>query len=418
MERMKKTGLSKIKLFAKDSAWSIAALCLMNAVLQFLLYPILRQVLGQDGFGEVQYLLGIISIIAVTIGSSVNYAHIVSSTRGGVHNTDSLVWLIGMSVLMLPVCFGVLWLSNMYVSLGRFLLFWTLTVMTVWRYFGDVEYRLTTNYRGYFLYYLFISLGYAGGVLLYRATGLWELMILPGECLGILFVALNGRVLRFDCAFDGTRFCGYMNSTVSLTASHLLGSVVLSGDRLVLQNAVNSEAVTVYYVSSLIGKTMALLTTPLNSVIIGHLVKREERLRGSQFLKLSLLGLLVAAVMTGVTVAGSYVVIPLLYPDDFEQATSLFLLANAAQVIYFTSNILMVVLIRYLKAVYQVVINTVYMGVFFAVSVAATLWFGLTGFAVALLITNAVRYAFVTALGVYKLDRTAGTDEGGQADDD
>ena len=104
MERMKKTGLSKIKLFAKDSAWSIAALCLMNAVLQFLLYPILRQVLGQDGFGEVQYLLGIISIIAVTIGSSVNYAHIVSSTRGGVHNTDSLVWLIGMSVLLLPVC--------------------------------------------------------------------------------------------------------------------------------------------------------------------------------------------------------------------------------------------------------------------------------------------------------------------------
>ena len=85
---MKKTGLSKLKLFAKDSAWSIAALCLMNAVLQFLLYPILRQVLGQDGFGEVQYLLGIISIIAVTIGSSVNYAHIVSSTRGGVLGSE------------------------------------------------------------------------------------------------------------------------------------------------------------------------------------------------------------------------------------------------------------------------------------------------------------------------------------------
>ena len=416
---MKKTGLSKVKLFAKDSAWSIAALCLMNAVLQFLLYPVLRQVLGQDGFGQVQYLLGIISIIAVTIGSSVNYAHIVSSTRGGVHNTDSLIWLIGMSVLLLPVCFGVLWLSHMYVSLGRFLLFWTLTVLTVWRYFGDVEYRLTTNYRGYFLYYLFISVGYAGGVLLYRATGLWELMILPGECLGLAFVACNGRVLRFDCAFDGTRFRGYLNATVSLTASHLLGSVVLSGDRLVLQNAVGSEAVTIYYVSSLIGKTMALITTPLNSVIIGHLVKREERLRGSQFLKLSMLGLLVAAVMTGVTVAGSYIVIPWLYPDDFAQATSLFLLANAAQVIYFASNILMVVLIRYLKAVYQVVINTVYMGVFFAVSVAATLWFGLFGFAVALLITNAVRYAFVTMLGVAKLNKPDETlPDGGQADDD
>ena len=424
MERMKNTGLSKAKLFAKDSAWSIAALCLMNAVLQFLLYPVLRQALGQDGFGQVQYLLGIISIIAVTIGSSVNYAHIVSSTKGRVHNTDSLIWLIGASVLLLPVCFGVLWLSGMVTSLGRFLLFWTLTVLTVWRYFGDVEYRLTTNYRGYFLYYLFISIGYGGGIFLYRATGLWELMILPGECLGLAFVALNGRVLRFDSPLNKARFGAFAVSTGNLTLSHLLGSVVLSGDRLVLQNAVGGEAVTVYYVSSLIGKTMALLTTPFNSVLIGHLVKRKERLRGGQFLKLSLLGLLVAAVMTGLTVAGSYIVIPLLYPDDFAQATYLFLLANAAQVIYFTSNILMVVLIRYLKAVYQVIINTVYVGVFFAVSVAATIWWGVTGFAVALLITNAVRYAFVTLLGVCKLNRPDETQsdealaDGGQAHDD
>ena len=128
--------------------------------------------------------------------------------------------------------------------------------------------------------------------------------------------------------------------------------------------------------------------------------------------------------MTGLTVAGSYIVIPLLYPDDFAQATYLFLLANAAQVIYFTSNILMVVLIRYLKAVYQVIINTVYVGVFFAVSVAATIWWGVTGFAVALLITNAVRYAFVTLLGVCKLNRPDETQsdealaDGGQAHDD
>lgn len=411
---MKNAGLSKLKMFAKDSAWSIAALCLMNALLQLLLYPLLRGALGKEGFGDVQYLLNIISIIAVAIGSSVNYVHIVSSTKGRVHNTDSLLWLIGASVLLLPVCFGVLWLSGMYASVARFLLFWALTVLTVWRYFGDVEYRLNTNYRGYFLYYLFISVGYAGGYFCYKATGLWELMMVPGECLGLVFVALNGRVLRFDGAFDKIRFRGFAGSTVSLTTSNLLSSAVLGGDRLILENAMDGKAVTVYYVSSLIGKTMALITTPLNSVIIGHLVKRKEGLRGRQFLKIALLGIPVIAVVAAITVAGSYIVIPLLYPEDFEQAASLFVLANTAQVIYFSSNILTVILIRYLKAVYQVVINAVYAGVFCAVCIFATLKFGLFGFAVGLLITNAVRYVFVTALGVYKLNHINGATDHGE----
>ena len=416
---MKNAGVSKVKTFAKDSAWSIAALCLMNALLQLVLYPLLRGALGKEGFGDVQYLLNIIAIIAIAIGSSVNYVHIVSSTKGQVHNTDSLVWLIGASVLLLPVCFGVLWLSGMYDSLGRFLLFWALTVLTVWRYFGDVEYRLNTNYKGYFLYYLFISVGYAGGYFCYKVTGLWELMMVPGECLGLAFVALNGRVLRFDGAFDKTRFRGFAGATVSLTTSNLLSSAVLGGDRLILENVSGGAAVTIYYVSSLIGKTMALITTPLNSVIIGHLVKRKERLKGGQFMKVSLLGLVVVAVMSAITVAGSYIVIPLLYPEDFAQASSLFILANTAQVFYFTSNILTVILIRYLKAVYQVVINVVYAGVFFAVCIVATLKFGLYGFAVGLLITNAVRYVFVTVFGAYKLSRLGEPQpDGGQADDD
>ena len=61
-------------------------------------------------------------------------------------------------------------------------------------------------------------------------------------------------------------------------------------DRLVIKQILGNEQVTIYYVISLIGKTLVLLIAPINTIVISYLTKRRELLNRSQFGKAVLAG--------------------------------------------------------------------------------------------------------------------------------
>lgn len=63
-----------------------------------------------------------------------------------------------------------------------------------------------------------------------------------------------------------------------LTLSYLITNTTLNMDRLALKHMVGNEAVTWYYVVSLIGKTMVLLVAPINTIVISYLTRRERTL--------------------------------------------------------------------------------------------------------------------------------------------
>ena len=68
-------------------------------------------------------------------------------------------------------------LEGPVMAVGVFGLF----MFTVFRYYGDVEYRLNLNYQRYFIYYLLIGLGYLAGFGVYYVTGQWVWIYLIGE---------------------------------------------------------------------------------------------------------------------------------------------------------------------------------------------------------------------------------------------
>lgn len=395
---------AKKKNFITDSMWSILALGIMNVVTQFLLYPVLRNVLGAEEYGNVLYLISIINIMATTIGCSANLARLVASVRGKTWNIDSMLWLLALQLLMLPVCIIVMKMGGYSLTAGSILLTWLLAGATIWRNYADVEYRLSTNYKGYFYYYLLVTLGYLVGIGVFWLTGIWQLILLPGELAGLIFVWRKGTILLWEHnAFDRERFRFYLRSVFSLAMSQLLVNVVLNADRLVLKNMLGGEAVTVYYVASQIGKTIALITSPLNSVIIGHLAKSQDNLSEKSFLKLGLLGIGLTMVTLLACVVGANIFAKLLYPQEYQAAQSLFWTANLAQILYFATGILMTVLLRYIRESYQVMINSCFVAAFAVLTIVGTLWGGLGGFAVGLLITNALRYLLTMVVGTVQL---------------
>lgn len=343
-----------VKRVVSDSIYSICGLVLMNVIAQFGVYPIWADYLGSEEYGNILYLLAIINIISVSIGIALNNSRLVASTVQTTCNRNYNIILTSTSIVLLPFCIFINSFSQ------DTLIYWILMCLTMWRYYSDVEFRLNTNYRGYFLYYLIISIGYLFGILLFRYTHIWEFGLLIGELSGLIFVYFRGNSIRSIGLGQSSQLRKTVKSFFTLLVAQILSNLIFNADRVVLKNFFGGTAVTIYYLASLLGKTAALITGPLNSVIIGYLSKYKGNLsryllnRCVFFLSI---GSIVATLFCSLV---SHFVIGYLYPQEVEAVSKYFLYANLSPILYFASGILTTILLRFTKERYQVYINLIY----------------------------------------------------------
>lgn len=383
--------------FATDFIWSIAALVTMNGVLQLFVYPLLNRQLGEAEFGNVLYVLGIVAVFAPSVGLAANNIRLVESREKRVLNGDLLLAILPLLAVSGIIFFAVC--NGYFSSVSDYVFAALLIVLTTLRYYGDVEYRMTLNYKGYFVYYLVLSLGYIIGALLYPITKSWMLCFLLGEAAVWLLLVVKGHIYKSLQKSENT--FSVSKKVFTLAASYLLVNMVLNLDRVLLQHLIDSSTVTVYYVASLLGKTAALLVGPLNGVVIGHLTKGKTKpITKKSFSLVSLAVLLVGAVLF----AGISIVMPvfvkLLYPDIYSDVLSASTLANLSQIICFASSLLLTIMLTFCSERWQLAIQLVYAVLFLVLSISFTNSGGLQGFVTASLVANTLRLVFTVGAGL------------------
>ena len=345
-----------VKRLLSDSAWSIAGLVLMNMTAQFAVYPLWNRELGNDAYGRILYLIAGMNIIAVSMGVACNYARMKARTE-----------LLGIA--------------------------------TMWRYYADVEYRLKLDYKSFFIYYLVISIGYGIGAGLFLWLKLWPLALLPGEMAGIFLVYRRGTVLRKTERENAGLDQAVTGMVTTLFATEVISNLILNGDRMLLNLLVNATAVTVYYQASLMGKTMALVTMPLNSVLIGYLSRFKGGLTKKIMNRVTLACLAAVPLATLAATVGSHILIRILYPQNYELVSPYFIMANTAQVAFFVSGVAATVLLRFCKTGYQLYINLVYAGLFVALCIPGVLLWQVEGLCIGMMIAGLLKLGYVLLLG-------------------
>lgn len=383
---------SKLKTLASDSILTISALVIMNVVAQFVIYPLWSRVFGEEQYGNIIYVMSLVNIFAVSMGISANYARMVESAKRTTCNGDYNCILSVCSIIAGTLCFGIIFFSDLNMSPVEITLAAVLAVLTMWRFYADVEYRLSLNFKGYFLYYMVISFGYGVGAFLFLQTKLWPLALIPGEVFGLLLVGVNGGLFKSKPFTPSEVFITNLKYTSVLTTSNIIDNLIFNGDRLLLQLALNGASVTLYYLASLVGKTMSLISTPLNSVIMGYLARYKGEFNRKTFF-LILAGTITAVILaTAATVLGSHILISILYADSYAGVKAYFIIANLTQVIYFTTNVVTTILLRFAKVNFTLVVNSLYGIAFVVLCVPAAFLAGVDGFCVALLAVNIIRY--------------------------
>lgn len=398
--------LEKIKGITGDLIYSMLGLIAMNGVIQLVLYPFFNSRLGAEEFGTVLTMISLVAIMGSTFGTAANYSRMVSRTKGTDSNGDYNIFLLIIAAASVVVSiFGMLWLGNR--SVVYFIGYYLLMVVTVIRYYGDVEFRLNVNYKRFLAYYLLISAGYLAGIACFTFTGSWILAMLVGEMLAVGYVIVTGSIFRKPLIKPSEYFKANFVSFALLSGTELIATLILNADRIMLQAFAGGTAVTVFYAATLIGKMVSLVSMPLNGVVIGHLARYDGKLKDSTFVKLCGGSVLLSLVINVLCVGVSYVFVGIMYADIFEMVKPYFWLANLGQVFYFVSNTLTVVLLRFTDEKYQLYINLIYLAVFVALAIPMTYIWQLWGMAWALVIVNVIKILVVAIVGKVQLGRLA-----------
>lgn len=394
----------KIKNIFTDTVWSAAGLVLMHASAQFLVYPLWNRELGNEEYGNIVYLLSVMNILAISIGSGINYARMRRSAEVDTSNRPYLLLMAAGTLLSLLILSVMNALCLLHLDRAEFLLFCCLTVATMWRCYADVEYRLHINYRGFFLYYVVIGLGYMLGFWLFRISGLWPLALLSGELLGLGFVLWRGRVFRKDTASEP--LSPVLHVSLLLVSSGVLSQLFFNGDRLILRLFSGSTAVTVYYIASLFGKTMTFISTPMNGVLVGHLAKHNGILTQRMMYAVSIITVGAVILFTLVCVAMGFLLLPMLYPAEWYAVKPFLWITSASQVVYFAGNVLISsFLLRFTKARNQLTVNVVYGAFFLAICIPLAAFQGIAGFCWGLLAVNAFRLILCLTICCFAANR-------------
>lgn len=397
---MKKDILKENKQKIKDLAMSITATAVMNIVIQFVMYPFLERGLGKEDYGVTLSILSIVAILAGTIGTAANYSRMVTSTHKdiGYTNGDYNIILLALSV----VCGfgGIFYLKYLgFSSPLTWFLFIALILFTALRYYSDVEYKMNGDFFRYMLFYIAVSVGYILGMFIYRISGEWMIAFIVGELASVIFVVFQGTIYRKDILKPSKYFIPVCKSMGFLLLSVLIDNLTLNADRLILMVFAGGGAVTVYYTASLLGKVVAMLSVPINSLIISYLMKYKGGLT-KKFWTIATVGTLALGVcaFAGCTLISPFL-LNILYPDLKGDIAPYIAPAILGQIFYFISGILLVILLKFRGEKKQFLFNLAYAVEFFAIVIVGTYLGGLDGFVYSALAANAIRFIAVIIWG-------------------
>ncbi len=385
----------------RNLCFSIGAAGIFNVVLQFLLYPDLERRLGEEHYGVVLSILSLLAITAGTCGYAVNAARLLNVEKGRTASGDYNLILLASGFLSGLIGVGYLFYLGLATPLSV-ALYLILTYTTLIRYYAEVEFRISTDFFRYMVYYILISVGYVAGMFLFRLSGQWMLALIAGETLAFLYVLWRGTIFRppFFKATADFRFV--LGSSVFLFLSAFIDNLTLHADRILLLAITDDgRAVTIYYIASLVGKIVSMLTLPINSIVISYLV----RYKGGLTRKLWLMVVAATSVFGLLAFGGCMLVSPwligFLYPDNLAETMPYLLSAVAGQIFYFLSGMLMIILLRFKGEKKQFLLNGIYAVIFFGCVAVGTALGGLRGFVNSILLANLLRFAAAVVWGFF-----------------
>lgn len=380
-------GNKKLMKTASDFIYTIMSTVVLTAVLQLIVYPLTTRIYNEDVTGDILYFVGIIYIVPQALGGTVGNIRLMLRKECEITNHDFLSSLIILSSISALVCGAIGFVE--YFNLEFAIAFGILSVLYLLRMHASVEFRLTLNFKGYFLYFLAISVGYLVGFGIYLLTDIWLFIFIVGEAAALTYSFVWGKIFKND-GLSGNRH-RITKPLLMLLFSSVIRDCVNQFDKVILKQTLSSGVVTQYHVVSLISKTILMLVQPINTLILSYLTTKDSKLSKKQLAKFTIITIACGVVFYLGCIVGTPIFIKLFYPELYDEIIQYNLIVNLGVIIGFISTMFMSILLTQGKEAIQMTIQCVWGAGYIAAAYFFVSQYELWGLAYVTLVANSLK---------------------------
>lgn len=381
-----------------DTILNIFATFIPMFVLQFSILPKVATKMNADVYGHLIALVALINLSGGTLGNVLNNSRLIWFKKyEDLKIQGDFNILLGIFVVI-NVLFMILGLMYYGAALDplTIILLILISVLLLLRTYARVEFRLKLNFKYILIDSIFLFLGYVVGFIIFLATGHWFLIYLTGFAFSFIFILRKTNILKEP--FKRTRlFRITAKQTSLLLSSSILISLGTYIDKLLLYPLLGGEAVSVYYTSTILGKTIALAIGPITGVLLSYLAHMKKFSNYNFRLLLSISTIVGIISYLGIVFV-SKPLLTIFYPQYVEEALNYIRVTTFSNIVIIVSNLMNSVLLKFCDAKWQIFINGIYMVVYLFLSMVLLSLYGLMGFCIGILIASIVKLVIIIAV--------------------
>lgn len=393
--------LKSNKLFFRDAFLNMLAFAIYIFSQQIVLFPIMAKLLDSESYAGMILYITIMNVFCNVLGGQLGVTHQLQRNLYGENTTDEssdfTVLMLGASALIM-ICFpfiaailGFDALTNFFITITVLLSNFRLYIRYYFRVCGAFDRMITQN--------LFYLVGILIGIGLYFLLKVMWLPLLLGEVAGLIYttLAVPRRIVK---PRKTNFFVPTLRRYAGLGSADALTNMVTLIDKLLIYPLLGAYSLAVYNAGTATSKVAALLTNPLNEVILVKLSKGTDNGYSKLIKNVIKVSAMAIAVIFVAMIPIIYLLSYALYRQYLAEICSIILLLSFSCAVGTTSSIMKSFILKYAKP-QQIttcyLVNVCLLGV---CGVAGAKFFGLIGFASAMAVSRIELWiSFVYVLG-------------------
>lgn len=400
-----KKHFSKIK----DFLWSFIASIISTVVLQLVVHPCLALMFDEVEYGEILFIVGVANVLMLTFGNSLGDIRLVMHNEYEDEKTgDFNVILVIVSALSSLIIVG-------FVALYGKVSLWNEIMLAIFCFLGTASsyfaglLRTKLMFREGVISNIVKSVGYMIGLAIVMFTKVWGAVFVFGYLISSIYLAKKTGI--FKHGFFLTRKKKKILSKYSqLSVSYALKSSLTYVDRFIIYPLLGPGMISVYTVSTVLGKCVSLAIQPTSNVLLGYYAQPGSRITVKRFRITNLLTMAFGAVSFFVVWLFSSLFISLLYPDYVDAVKPYLVIGNLVTILGSLSSIIQPTLLKYAKMHWQITIQAIYAVLVVGLSIVLIPYFDLIGFCYAMLISNIAKLIIMIIVGEISIKKVVYND--------
>lgn len=384
----------------KQFVYNAVATALPTMVLQLVVLPLIALKMDGDAYGLLLTLVAAVMMVAAGVGNVLNNIHMLSNNEYEEKNISGDYGILFIACVFVLSIFSV-GMSYFYNigSCAETLLLLLLTLFMFAKEYYIVRLWIDLDYFGILKCNTICVVGYLIGLALYWCGGSWQYVYILGNVFGLVYIVRRYGIPR-KFFTKSVLFGQTVKKFMALTVATIMTRALQYVDRLLLYPLLGGEEVTIYYVSTLIGKTISIALGPINSFLLSQLAKKKE-MQEKTFGKILLLTCCLGMVAYGMCLLVARPILRILYPQWVDKAMIYVVVTTLTAIISAITMVISPIVLKFCNINWQIVISGACFLVYMTAALILLKKYELMGFCVGGMLANLVSLLLMIAVYLF-----------------